>query len=579
MQTICCSTCYWPSDDARGSDSLDGFRPAAAVLILTGMAAGDALAAAGPEGGGAGLPDGPRRAGDRPPRTCTPRAGPRAAALSGRMALSLQRQPGTHLHPAQPRGPGVHPLHQPVRLPGRPLACGACHQDIIEASIRSLHATGAMLWGGAAYNNGILPFKNYILGEAYTEDGEAPCSRPGAADRRMPRRTAFCRGCIPLPAWETVKPGDVFRVFERGGRNITNLFPETGLPNALGLLQRIEEPGRPDIRQSNRGPGTGARISVPVINITKTRLNDPNTWFSAPTTSPATTVPRAAPAATWCTPTTATRATPAPTPNSATGQDADRGPDHPEGRVRPSAAAHRFTRAIPTSQCMICHMHQPNMFVNSYLGYTMWDYESDAPHMWPEEQQYPEPPCARCSTAIPRGRRRAGKWGDVDFLKGVSELNPQLSRTPSSPTTTATAGTSARSSSATARATCWMPKANRRRRRPRQVRQGRAHVVDPRGRRHALRRLPLLPGQPRQRPHLRRGGAGGGDRLRTATAPPGVSEPLHVRSGRPAGGADLSGCCAIPTGAASASSGRRQALPALHADPELEWEMSLVKDS
>ena len=50
---------------------------------------------------------------------------------------------------------------------------------------------------------------------------------------------------------------------------------------------------------------------------------------------------------------------------------------------------HEFTRAIPTSQCMICHMHQPNMFVNTYLGYTMWDYESDAPRMWPEEQQYP----------------------------------------------------------------------------------------------------------------------------------------------------------------------------------------------
>ncbi|MDH3643022.1 MAG: hypothetical protein OES38_13050, partial [Gammaproteobacteria bacterium] len=38
-------------------------------------------------------------------------------------------------------------------------ACGACHQEIIEASIRSLHTTGAMLWGGASYNNGILPFK------------------------------------------------------------------------------------------------------------------------------------------------------------------------------------------------------------------------------------------------------------------------------------------------------------------------------------------------------------------------------------------------------------------------------------
>ena len=44
---------------------------------------------------------------------------------------------------------------------------------------------------------------------------------------------------------------------------------------------------------------------------------------------------------------------------------------------------HVFTRAIPTSQCMTCHMHQPNIFLNTYLGYTMWDYESDADLMWP----------------------------------------------------------------------------------------------------------------------------------------------------------------------------------------------------
>ena len=44
-------------------------------------------------------------------------------------------------------------------------------------------------------------------------------------------------------------------------------------------MQKLDEPGRPDIRQSNRGPGTGQRIAVPVINITKTRLNDPHLWF------------------------------------------------------------------------------------------------------------------------------------------------------------------------------------------------------------------------------------------------------------------------------------------------------------
>jgi hypothetical protein len=55
-------------------------------------------------------------------------------------------------------------------------ACGACHLAVIQASERSLMATSAMLWGGAAYNNGILPYKRYILGEAYTPKGRAPRS-------------------------------------------------------------------------------------------------------------------------------------------------------------------------------------------------------------------------------------------------------------------------------------------------------------------------------------------------------------------------------------------------------------------
>ncbi|MGZ8421051.1 MAG: hypothetical protein ACXWU3_16425, partial [Allosphingosinicella sp.] len=45
-------------------------------------------------------------------------------------------------------------------------SCGACHIEVIEAAERSLMASGAMLWGGAAYNNGIAPYKNYIFGEA-----------------------------------------------------------------------------------------------------------------------------------------------------------------------------------------------------------------------------------------------------------------------------------------------------------------------------------------------------------------------------------------------------------------------------
>src|SRR5262249_53784640 len=97
-------------------------------------------------------------------------------------------------------------------------ACGACHLAIIHASERSLMATASMFWAAATYNNGILPYKHTILGESYTRDGlPASILNPVKVD---PFLTS--KGIVPsltaLPAWETMPPSDIFRVFERGGR-------------------------------------------------------------------------------------------------------------------------------------------------------------------------------------------------------------------------------------------------------------------------------------------------------------------------------------------------------------------------
>jgi len=148
--------------------------------------------------------------------------------------------------------------------------CGGCHSTITHAVERSIMTTSAMLLGGASYNNNILPYKNYILGESYGRDGLAREIHAGTP----PTPGAMARGVlaklIPVPQWEVIAPGDVFRVFERGGISVRSTFPEIGNPNPL------EDTGRPDVRQSNRGPATGSRIAVPVINIYKTRLNDPH---------------------------------------------------------------------------------------------------------------------------------------------------------------------------------------------------------------------------------------------------------------------------------------------------------------
>ncbi|MEE8427297.1 MAG: hypothetical protein V3S15_08420 [Woeseiaceae bacterium] len=309
-------------------------------------------------------------------------------------------------------------------------ACGACHQSIIDANIRSMMATGAMLWGGAAYNNGILPFKNYIIGESYTSEGVAAKITGAPVTPEMAAKHGILPELNPLPAWETVKPGDVFRVFEKGGRNILNLFPETGNPNVVGQIQRLEEPGRPDIRQSNRGPGTGARISVPLINIHKTRLNDPFTWFLGTNDQPG---DYRSSGCASCHVVYANDRDPRHSGSYAafghSGESVTVDPTIPKGSSG-HPIEHKFTRAIPTSQCMVCHMHQPNMFVNSFLGYTMWDYESDAPFMWPEEpQELSIEEQRRVLDRNPEGAVVRGKWADVEFLKNVANLNPELNDT------------------------------------------------------------------------------------------------------------------------------------------------------
>ena len=195
------------------------------------------------------------------------------------------------------------------------------------------------------------------------------------------------RAVLPsLPAWESVNPGDIFRVFEKGGRNI--------------------------------------------INLHKTRLNDPFTWFLGTNDQPG---DYRSSGCASCHVVYANDRNPRHSgPYAAyghSGESISEDPTIPEGSSG-HPLEHKFTQAIPTSQCMVCHMHQPNMFVNSFLGYTMWDYESDGPFMWPEQQQELSiEEQRRVLDRNPEGAVVRGKWADVGFLKKVADLNPQLNDT------------------------------------------------------------------------------------------------------------------------------------------------------
>jgi hypothetical protein len=308
-------------------------------------------------------------------------------------------------------------------------ACGPCHNTgddpIVRNVQKSMMTTSALLWGGAAYNNGILPTKNYVLGESYSWDGKPQrintVPAPTAEETKNKGVLPFV---LPLPRWEITQPPDNFRSFERGGK-VSRINPsEIGIPNPL------EEPGRPDNRLSDRGLGTQLRISSPVLNIHKTRLNDPHLSFLGTNDHPG---DYRSSGCSGCHVVYANDRSPfnagpyATYGNRGQSQTADTTISKSESG---HPIKHQFTKSIPSSQCMSCHMHQPNSFVNTYLGYQMWDYETDGELMYPKQQKYPSN--AEAFEMLSKNPEEAvlrGNWSDEGFLADVSKLNPQLSHT------------------------------------------------------------------------------------------------------------------------------------------------------
>src|SRR5204863_7106756 len=163
------------------------------------------------------------------------------------------------------------------------------------------------------------------------------------------------------------QPGNVLRIFEPGGR----FRPEIGIP------ERGEEPGRPRARLSNRGLGTENRTDPVFIGLQKTRLLDPTLNFLGTNDHPG---DYRSSGCTACHVIYANDRDPshsafyAKSGNSGRSESADPNipkdePGHP--------LKHQFTSQIPTSQCMVCHMHPGTNMVATYLGMTWWDNESD----------------------------------------------------------------------------------------------------------------------------------------------------------------------------------------------------------
>ncbi|HEY4777924.1 MAG TPA: hypothetical protein VIH56_09705, partial [Candidatus Acidoferrales bacterium] len=98
--------------------------------------------------------------------------------------------------------------------------CGGngCHAAEVLKVKTSMMTHGGMLWGAALYNNGSFPLKNAHFGESYSADGTPQAIRTiPAPTADETRDKGVVAELTPLQRWEVSQPGNVLRVFERGG--------------------------------------------------------------------------------------------------------------------------------------------------------------------------------------------------------------------------------------------------------------------------------------------------------------------------------------------------------------------------
>ena len=153
------------------------------------------------------------------------------------------------------------------------LSCGTanCHPNEVLQNRMSMMTHGAMLWGAALYNNGSFPLKQSRFGESYSMNG-APQRL-----QTVPPPTDWeikVKGVVPfldpLPRFEASQPGNILRIFERGGQ----------APRRDRHPRPVRERrAGPRARLSVRGLGTQNRTDPVLVSLTKTRLLDPTLNF------------------------------------------------------------------------------------------------------------------------------------------------------------------------------------------------------------------------------------------------------------------------------------------------------------
>ena len=303
------------------------------------------------------------------------------------------------------------------------LSCGTsgCHSAETLQNRKSMMAHGAMLWGAALYNNGSVPFKPARYGEAYSMNG-APLRL-----QTVPPPTEFemrYKGVVPyldpLPRYEVSQPGNVLRIFERGRRD----------PQEVGLPNPFEDPGKPRAGLSARGLGTRNRTDPVMIGLQKTRLLDPTLNFLGTNDHPG---DYRSSGCTACHMIYANDRSPVNSGPYAgfwhKGQTVSTDPTVRKGE-RGHPIEHRLTSSIPTSQCIVCHIHPGTTVLNTYTGFMWWDEETDGEVMYPKRPKaLTAEQLTQAQMSNPDEAAARGLWSDPHFLDRVADLNGQLKHT------------------------------------------------------------------------------------------------------------------------------------------------------
>jgi predicted CxxxxCH...CXXCH cytochrome family protein len=290
--------------------------------------------------------------------------------------------------------------------------CGGCHAQEVNANETSSMRHGAFLWGAALYNNGGFPYRDARYGESYSPDGypERLIQVPQPTLEQQLQK-GWLTWVDPIPRWEISQPGNVLRVFERGDKGRLD----------VGLPEKDEDPGKPRKGLSARGLGTAQRTDPVYLGLQKTRLLDPTLNHFGTNDHPGDF------RSSGCTACHVIYANDRSKVNSGpyaeygnmayttTGdKNIPRGePGHP---IR-----HTLTNAIPTSQCMVCHMHPGTNMVATYTGMIWWDNETDGDKLYrPDQHEASEDEKQYKLDRNPEAASLHGRWSEFKDPERVS---------------------------------------------------------------------------------------------------------------------------------------------------------------